>query len=138
MRSVIFGPRRDLGGQRALDREGAVDGIDDAGEFDQRAIADQLDDAAIVFGDGGVENCLAVTLQRRQRAGLVGRHHARIGDDIGRQNRGKPADIARLSHGAVLLLCGRRRQPGEGARQRPAHHGNKRREQTAGPGVLWA
>ena len=71
------------GSADALDGERAVHRIDHAAELDQGAVADQLDDAAVVGGDGGVEKGLAVSLQGGERAGLVGAHHARIADDVG-------------------------------------------------------
>ena len=87
------GLRRD----RPLHREGAFDRVDDAAELDQRAVADQLDDAAVVGGDGGVEDGLAVALQGGQRAGLVAGHHAGIADDVGGEDRREPARGALFS-----------------------------------------
>ena len=55
-------------GHRLLDRDGALDGVDDAGELDQHAVAHQLDDAAAMLGTIGSSDCLAPRLQRRQRA----------------------------------------------------------------------
>ena len=63
-------------GTGALHRKRAVDGIDHAAELDDGAIADQLDDAAVVGGDGWVEDGLSVALQRSQCARLIGSHQA--------------------------------------------------------------
>jgi hypothetical protein len=60
----------------ALHRKRAVYSIDHAAELDDGAIADQLHDAAVVGGDGWVEDGLSVPLQSSQRARLVGPHQA--------------------------------------------------------------
>jgi hypothetical protein len=57
-----------------LHRKRAVYSIDHAAELDDGAIADQLHDAAVVGGDGWVEDGLSVPLQSTQRARLVGPH----------------------------------------------------------------
>ena len=61
--------------RRALHRQGAVHGIDDACEFDDGAIADQLHDPAFVGGDRRVEDGFPMPLQGGERARFVGRHH---------------------------------------------------------------
>jgi hypothetical protein len=43
-----------------LDFDGTLHGLDDAGELDQRAVAHQLDDAAAMRGDLGVDQFLSV------------------------------------------------------------------------------
>ena len=63
-------------GAGALHRKRAVYSIDHAAELDDGAIADQLHDAAVVGGDGRVEDGLSVPLQSSQRARLVGSHQA--------------------------------------------------------------
>ena len=95
-------------GLRALDGERAFDGVDDAAELDQRAVADQLDDTALVGGDRRIEDRLAVALQRGERAGLVGPHHAGIADHVGRENGRKPPVGAFFGHGRRSLI---RRNP---------------------------
>ena len=45
--------------------------------------------------DGGIENNLAVPLERGQRADLVGAHQARIADDVGGKDCRKLAVDAR-------------------------------------------
>jgi hypothetical protein len=88
---------------RALNGKGAFDSIDNAGELDQRAVTDQLDDAAFVLNDGRIENGLAVTLQSRQRAGLVGTHHAGIANHIRRKD-GRKASIGLVfSHAPIRI-----------------------------------
>ena len=73
-------------GAGALHRKSAVHSIDHAAELDDGTIADQLHDAAVVGGDGRVEDGFSVPLQSSQRARLVGAHQARITDHVGREN----------------------------------------------------
>ncbi len=73
------------GAVRALHRDGAIHRIDHAAEFDDGAVADQLDDAAVMGGDRRVEDRLPVLLEGGQRALLVGPHQARIADHVGRK-----------------------------------------------------
>ena len=49
-----------------------------------------------MLGDLGLDEVLAQRLQARVRTPLVGRHEARVADDVGGQNRRKPALHARL------------------------------------------
>ena len=63
-------------GAGALHRKRAIYSIDHAAELDDGAIADQLHDAAVVGGDGWVEDGLSVPLQSSQRARLVDSHQA--------------------------------------------------------------
>ena len=50
--------------------------VDHAAELDDGTIADQLYDAAVVGGDGRVEDGFSVPLQSSQRARLIGSHQA--------------------------------------------------------------
>src|ERR1700683_1426166 len=74
-------------GGRALDSQRTVHGIDHAAEFDNGAVADQFDDPAVMGGDGGVEDDLAMPFQGTERAGLVGAHQPGIADHVGSENR---------------------------------------------------
>ena len=56
--------------RRSIDRKGAVYGIDHAAELEDGLVADQLHDAAVVGGDGRIEDGLSVPLQSSQRARL--------------------------------------------------------------------
>ena len=85
-------------GTAALHRKRAVYGIDHAAELDDGAIADQLHDAAVVGGDGWVEDGLSVPLQSSQSARLVGSHQSRIADHIGREDRRQFAVNAHVGH----------------------------------------
>jgi hypothetical protein len=54
-----------------LDLRGAGDGVDDAGELDQGAVAHQFHRAAVVPGDRRVDQFVTVLLQSRKGARLV-------------------------------------------------------------------
>ena len=82
----------------ALHRKGAVYSIDHAAELDNGTVADQLDDAAVVGGDGWAEDGLSVPLQSSQRARLVGPHQSRIADHVSNENGSKPPFDTRLGH----------------------------------------
>ena len=74
-------------GDDFLDRDGALDRIDRAREFDQRAIAHQLDNAAVVFVDQRLDRLFPERLQARDRACFVGLDQAAVADHIRGQNR---------------------------------------------------
>ena len=96
-------PRILRGRRIALDEKRAVDRIDDAGEFDQRAVADQFDDAAAMLGNRRVEQRLAMPLQGGERPGLVTTHQAGVADDVGRKDGGEPARGAHFRHALFLM-----------------------------------
>ena len=83
---------------RALNRERAIDRVDDARELDDRAIADQLHDAAVVSGDCRIEHGFAMPLQGGQRAGLVRSHQPRIADHVSGKNGRKLTVNALFGH----------------------------------------
>ena len=76
-------------GHGVLDGDGAVDGIDDAGELDQEPVAHRLDDAPVVLGDFGIEHLDAAGLEAGERTGLVGAHEPAVADRVGAQDGGK-------------------------------------------------
>jgi hypothetical protein len=55
---VVSGGRL-VPGDTGLPRHGAGQGVDHAGELDQEAVADELDDAAMMLGDERLKNVLA-------------------------------------------------------------------------------
>jgi hypothetical protein len=61
-------------GHALLDGDGAGDGLNDAREFDQDAVAGGLDDAALVFGYLRVDQLASMGSEPRQSAGLVLAH----------------------------------------------------------------
>ena len=67
---------QDAASDRILDRDGAFDGVDDTGEIDERPVADQFHDAAVMCLYRRIEELFPEMLQRGQRAGLVGCHEA--------------------------------------------------------------
>ena len=75
----------------ALDFSGTGDRIHHARELDQHAVAGQLDDAAAMLGDLGVDEFVAMRLERRERGGLIDAHEAAVADHIGGQNSGQTA-----------------------------------------------
>ena len=74
-----------------LDVDGEGQGVDDAGELHQRAVAHQLDDGPLVLGRLGLDQLLAVGLELRERALFVGGHEAALTDDVGGQYGGEAA-----------------------------------------------
>ena len=74
-----------------LDRDGAGDRVDGAGELAEDAVAHQLDDAPAVLGDERLDELLAVGLEAVEGAPLVALHQARVADHICRENSGEPA-----------------------------------------------
>src|SRR5216683_8306756 len=67
---------------RCLDLDGALYGLDDAGELDQRTVAHQLDCAASMRGDLGLNEFPAARLEAGERALLVRAHQARVGKTL--------------------------------------------------------
>src|SRR6516225_7706719 len=79
---------RDLGvalDHRPLDFDGAVHRIDDTAEFNDAAVASALDDAAMMHGDGGVDQVAPKGPEPRERAILVRASKPRITDDVSDQ-----------------------------------------------------
>ena len=68
---------------RPLDFNGAVHCVDDTPELDDAAIAGALDDAAVVHGDGRIDQVASERPQPRQNPVLVGSGKPRIADDVG-------------------------------------------------------
>ena len=76
---------------RPLDFDGATDRVDHAGELYQRAIAHELYDAPIVSCDFRIDQILAGALEACQSIRLVRLHEAAVANDVGGENRRKPA-----------------------------------------------
>jgi hypothetical protein len=70
----------------ALDADRALYGINCTGELDKRPIAHQLDHAAAIFGEGGIDKCGAQFFQRSQRASLVFGHETSVTNHVGRHD----------------------------------------------------
>ena len=86
-------PTRLLGREGPLNCQGAVDSIDDTGEFDERAVANQFDNPAVVRGRDWIELGLAMAPKRGVGSDFVGRHHAGVANHVGREN-GRESAIA--------------------------------------------
>ena len=106
---LCFGRALIAVGHPALDRGGALDGIDDAGELDERAVAHELDDAAMELLDRGVDQFPAATLQSRKRADLILAHEAAVANHVGSKYCGKPSlhTVPCAFHGRSKRLPGR-------------------------------
>ena len=87
---------------RPLHRDGAFDRIDDAAEFDQRAVAHHLDDAAAPRGDGWVERLAPDLPECSDRAGLVGPHHRGVAGNVGSEDGGEPAGDLDFAHADLI------------------------------------
>jgi hypothetical protein len=80
-----------------LDLYGAVHCVDDAAEFDDRAVASALDDAAVMHRDGRVDQVAAKRPKASKDSIFVRTCKPRIADDVGHQDRG---EFPGLAHGA--------------------------------------
>ena len=83
-----------------LDR--AADGVDDATELDDRAVAGALDDAAVVDRDRRVDEVAAERSKPRQDAVLVRSGEPTVAGDIRHQNC---CEFPGLGHGAPSRSC---------------------------------
>ena len=90
--TIFWQPRVALD-HAVLDLDGAAHRVDDAAEFDDRAVAGALDQAAVVDGDRRINEVAAQSAQPRQRAVLVRAGQSAETDDVGGQNRGKFSDF---------------------------------------------
>ena len=78
-------------GHAALHSDRTGDGLNDAWEFDQDAVAGRFDDAAFVFGDLRVDEFAAMRSEPSESAGLVPTHQPRVAGHIGGENGSEPA-----------------------------------------------
>ena len=79
-----------------------LNGVNCTGKLDQNAVAGGLDYATTIFGDLGIEQFLADSLQLRQRSSFVRSHKARIADNVGSQYGGKSSSHARAPQGGRI------------------------------------
>ena len=111
IRSTIFGWRRASSGSRAVERctaSAQCTASTTLPNSDDGAVADQLDDAAVMGGDRGIEYRLAVLLERGERALFVDPHQTRIADHVGCKDRRELTVDAFFGHGRQSLI---RRNP---------------------------
>jgi len=69
----------------------STDGLNDARELDQDAIAGGLDDTAFVLGNARIDQFAAVASKPSKSHSLVLAHQAAVADNIGGENRREPA-----------------------------------------------
>jgi hypothetical protein len=82
--------------------------VDHAAELDDRAVAGPLDDAALVNGEGGIDQIAAQRSQARERALFVRAREPAVTDHVRDQDR---RYFPRLAHGANAEVA---RSPGRG------------------------
>ncbi len=66
----------------------AANRVHDAAKLDDASVAGALDDAAVMGGDGGVDEVAAQTPETREGAILVGAGKPAVADDVGHQDSG--------------------------------------------------
>ena len=79
-----------------LEDDSTLNRIDDAAELGQKAVAHQLEDAAIVLFDLRLEQFLAVRAQAREGACLILLHKAAVPDHVRGEDCCEPAFHCRL------------------------------------------
>ena len=94
-------------GGGALHRKRELDRINGAAKLDESAVANKLDDAAVVVLDLRIEDRQPVMLQRGKRACLILCHHPRIANDISDKDRTELAICLDVGHIASELAYGR-------------------------------
>ena len=70
-----------------LHLDGAAHGVDHAAELDEDAVAGALDDAAVMRGDGRIDQIAAQPPEPRQRAILVRAREPAVADHVRDQDR---------------------------------------------------
>jgi hypothetical protein len=90
-----------------LQRDGAFDGVDSAGELDQHPVAHKLNDATMVIGDQWLKDFRPTRLESSQRPSLVRLHQPAVADYISGEDGGKPPLSAFFGH----VLTSRLRTP---------------------------
>ena len=76
--------------------------INNTAEVHQDAIAYRLDDTVVVLRRHRLDQFLTMGSRRGKRASLVLAHQARIADNMGGQNGGKPAMHPQFAHWTLL------------------------------------
>ena len=86
----VFGNAGILAPQRQLHFDREADRVHNAGELHQRAVARELDDAAVILGSSGIEDIVAVPPKGRQSTLLVHAHQAGVAHHVKGKDRGQP------------------------------------------------
>ena len=87
------------GGHGRLDLDRARNGVDHAGELDQRTVAGRLERAAAMLERRRLEDVATHRLEPRQGPLLVGLHQPGIADDVRREDGDETALHTVLAHG---------------------------------------
>ena len=74
--------------EAGLDLDGAAHRVDHAAKLDDRSIPGTLNDAAVMGGDGRVDEVASEPSEARECAVLVGDGQPTVTDDIRNQDRG--------------------------------------------------
>ena len=82
----------------ALNLGRAQHGVGNAMELDEHAVAGGLDDAAVVLGDGRIDQLDPMGLETRKRARLVNLHESAVADHVGGKDRCEPSLWSRHVH----------------------------------------
>jgi hypothetical protein len=75
-----------------LDLLGALDGVDDGGEINEKSVTHGLDDRAMMCADSLVNN-LIMDIKLPQHAGFIAAHLAAEAHDVGEHDRGQFAGL---------------------------------------------
>jgi hypothetical protein len=86
---------------KTIPRDHALHGVHHARELGEQPVAGGLEDAAAVRGDRGIEELRAQRLQARERAFLVGAHHAAKAHHVGGEDRRQASRRGLRLHGAA-------------------------------------
>ena len=87
-----------------MEIDGALHGVNGAGELDQHTVASGLKYAALMSGDQGAQHVTAPSFQSRQSGGFINFHKPAIADHISGQNGCKAALGAFFGHEDVIAL----------------------------------
>ena len=94
------------GGHAVLQFDRALHRVYRTAELDEHAVAGDLEDAALVADDQGLQHLLPPGLERGQRAGLVVLHEPAVTNYVGGEDGGKAALNASFGH---VVGCSRKR-----------------------------
>ena len=97
----LFGHTGVAFNHRVLDLDRAAHRVDHAAKLDDRPVAGAFDDAAVVHGDGRINEIAAQRSQPRQGAVLVRAGQAAEADHVGGEDRG---ELASLCHPRPLRV----------------------------------
>src|SRR5581483_4429095 len=98
-----------------LDLGGANDGIDDALELYQHAVAGRLDDTSAVLCNGRIDKLNPMRLEASERSRLIDLHQPAVADHVSGEHRGKPAFRSEFDHPSDPFA-------GNSSRSEPALH----------------